>query len=86
MEKSKHAFKTPGLREIRARGPYMHNGSMTTLEQVIDHYIKGGIERPSRSELIKPLKLTAEEKADLLAFLQTLNSDLSNTAIPVLPR
>ena len=54
----------------------MHDGSMATLEEVIDHYIKGGIERPSRSELIKPLKLTAEEKADLLAFLATLNSDL----------
>jgi cytochrome c peroxidase len=86
VEKSKHAFKTPGLREIRNRGPYMHNGSITTLEAVVDHYVKGGIARPSRSELIKPLKLSAEEKADLLAFLATLNSDLSNTAIPVLPR
>jgi cytochrome c peroxidase len=86
VEKSMHAFKTPGLREIARRGPYMHNGSMTSLEQVIEHYVTGGIVRPSRSELIKPLKLTAEEKSDLIAFLQTLNSDLSNTAVPVLPR
>jgi cytochrome c peroxidase len=84
--KSQHAFKTPGLREITQRAPYMHNGSMKTLEQVIEHYDTAGIERPSRSELIKPLKLTAQEKSDLVAFLRTLNSDLSNTAVPVLPR
>jgi len=84
--KSQHAFKTPGLREITHRAPYMHNGSMKTLEQVIEHYDSAGIERPSRSELIKPLKLTAQEKSDLVAFLRTLNSDLGNTAVPVLPR
>ena len=64
----------------------MHNGSVKTLEQVVEHYSTGGIDRPSRSELIKPLKLTAEEKADLVAFLKTLTSNLSPTAMPVLPR
>ena len=43
------------------------------------HYIKGGIDRASRSELIKPLKLSAEEKGDLLAFMKTFNSDSSTT-------
>ncbi len=84
--KSQHAFKTPGLREITHRAPFMHNGSMTTLEQVIEHYNTGGINRPSRSELIKPLNLTNQEKADLIAFLKTLTSNLSPTAMPVLPR
>ena len=84
--KSQHAFKTPGLREITHRAPFMHNGSMNTLEQVIEHYNTGGIDRPSRSELIKPLKLTDQEKADLIAFLKTLTSNLSPTAMPVLPR
>src|SRR5712691_6323505 len=84
--KMKHAFKTPGLREITRRGPFMHDGSLATLEAVVEHYDKGGIERPSRSELIKPLGLTAQEKKDLVAFMQTLTSDGEPTTIPVLPR
>jgi cytochrome c peroxidase len=84
--KMEHAFKTPGLREITRRGPYMHDGSMPTLEAVIAHYEQGGVERPSRSEQMKPVPLTAEERTDLLAFLQTLTSDVDPTTIPVLPR
>jgi cytochrome c peroxidase len=84
--KMKYAFKTPGLREIARRGPYMHDGSIATLEQVIEHYDRGGVDRPSRSELMKPLGLTSQEKADLVAFLTTLTSNLSPTAVPVLPR
>jgi cytochrome c peroxidase len=81
-----HAFKTPGLREITRRGPYMHNGSVVTLEAVMEHYNVGGIDRPSRSELIKPLGLTEKEKADLVAFMRTLTSDVDPTVVPVLPR
>lgn len=84
--KMEHAFKTPGLREIGRRSPYMHDGSLTTLAQVVDHYDHGGVERPSRSDLMAPLGLTAQEKADLVAFLNTLNSELNPTALPVLPR
>lgn len=84
--KMQHAFKTPGLREIGRRAPYMHDGSLATLEQVVDHYDKGGVDRPSRSDLMKPLGLTTQEKSDLVAFLQTLTSDLTPTAAPVLPR
>jgi cytochrome c peroxidase len=84
--KMQHAFKTPGLREITRRSPYMHDGSLATLEQVVDHYDKGGAERPSRSDLMKPLGLSAQEKSDLVSFLKTLTSDLSPTAVPVLPR
>jgi cytochrome c peroxidase len=82
----RHAFKTPGLREIRQRGPYMHNGSMPTLEAVIEHYDDAGIDRPSRSDLMQPLKLTKQEKADLVGFLNTLSSDIEPTTVPMLPR
>lgn len=84
--KAQHAFKTPGLREVARRGPYMHDGSLTTLEAVVDHYNSGGIDRDSRSELIKPLGLTTQEKSDLVAFLQTLTSNVDPTTVPVLPR
>ena len=84
--KMQHAFKTPGLREITRRAPFMHDGSLATLEQVIDHYDSGGVDRPSRSDLMRPLGLTAQEKSDLVAFLKTLTSNLTPTAAPVLPR
>jgi cytochrome c peroxidase len=84
--KMMHAFKTPGLREVARRGPYMHDGSIATLKDVVEHYNAGGIDRPSRSDLIKPLGLDAGEKSDLVAFLKTLTSNLNSTLVPVLPR
>lgn len=84
--KMEHAFKTPGLREIVRREPYMHDGSLATLKDVVEHYDRGGVDRPSRSDLMKPLGLTAQEKSDLVAFLQSLSSNLTPTAAPVLPR
>jgi cytochrome c peroxidase len=64
----------------------MHNGSVDSLEAVIDLYDRGGIKRPSRSELIFPLGLTHSEKADLISFLRTLTSTPEPTSIPSLPR
>jgi cytochrome c peroxidase len=84
--KMQHAFKTPGLREIARRGPYMHDGATPTLDAVVEHYSKGGIERPSRSELIGPLDLSDRDKADLVAFMKTLSSDIGPTTVPTLPR
>ncbi len=84
--KMQHAFKTPGLREIARRAPYMHDGSLATLEQVVDHYDGGGVDRPSRSDLMHPLGLTEQEKTDLVAFLDSLSSNLTPTAAPTLPR
>jgi cytochrome c peroxidase len=84
--KMAHAFKTPGLREITRRGPYMHDGSIPTLEAVMDHYSHGGISRPSRSEQIKALGLSKQEKDDLVAFMKTMASNLELTTVPVLPR
>jgi cytochrome c peroxidase len=84
--KMEHAFKTPGLREITRRGPYMHDGSTATLEAVVEHYVKGGIERPSRSELMTPVALSAQEQSELVAFMKTLTSSVDPTSLPVLPR
>ncbi|WP_096485755.1 cytochrome-c peroxidase [Methylorubrum populi] len=71
----RHAFKTPTLRNVARRPPYMHDGSLTTLSDVIDLYDRGGIERPSRSRDIRPLRLSAREKADLIAFMESLNDN-----------
>jgi cytochrome c peroxidase len=82
----RYAFKTPTLRDVALRAPYMHNGSVPTLEAVIELYDRGGIERPSRSPLITPLGLTQNEKADLIAFLKTLTGKPEPVSVPALPR
>ncbi len=84
--KLRYAFKTPTLRDVARRGPYMHDGSIATLEEVIDLYDRGGIERPSRSVLIRPLGLTDVERADLIAFLHTLTAETQVVHAPKLPR
>lgn len=71
------AFKTPGLREVAAAAPYMHDGSLRTLEDVIDFYDKGGRENPSLDAEMRPLKLTAEEKQALKDFLESLSGKVS---------
>ncbi len=82
--KLQHAYKVPTLRDVARRGPYMHDSSLPDLAAVIALYDHGGIDRPSRSELIHPLGLSGGEEADLIAFLRTLTSD-SNTGGPPLP-
>lgn len=84
--KLQYAFKVPTLRDVAHSAPYMHNGSEATLADVIDLYNRGGIDRPSRSNLIRPLHLTAAEKSDLIAFLDTLTEDPKPVEVPVLPR
>ena len=80
--KLRHAFKVPTLRDVARRAPYMHDGSIPTLEAVVDVYDTGGIDRASRSELIKPLGLTVAEKHDLIEFLKTLNGDAAPFEVP----
>jgi cytochrome c peroxidase len=71
-----HAFKTPSLRELAWTAPYMHNGALASLEDVVRFYEGGGVNRPTRSkDLPMPLILTDEERADLVAFLETLSSE-----------
>ncbi len=71
-----YAFKTPTLRELAWTAPYMHDGSLATLEEVVRHYEKGGVARPTRSrDLPRGLRLTDVERADLVAFLESLSSE-----------
>jgi cytochrome c peroxidase len=69
------AFKTPTLREVERHAPYMHDGSLKSLEEVVEHYDKGGIKNPHLDERLKPLKLSAQDKADLVAFLKALSGE-----------
>lgn len=65
-------FRVPSLRNAEMTAPYMHDGSFSTLQEVIDHYNSGGKKHPNKSPIIKPLKLTAQEKQDLINFLKSL--------------
>jgi cytochrome c peroxidase len=65
-------FKTPTLREIARTAPYMHDGSLATLEEVIEYYDRGGNQSPGLDPEIRPQRLTAVEKQDLVAFLRSL--------------
>ncbi len=65
-------FRTPTLRNVALTAPYMHNGQLPTLSDVIDFYDQGGVSNELLSPFIRPLNLTQAEKADLLAFLESL--------------
>ena len=85
-EKDKAAFKTPTLRSIIETAPYMHDGAFKTLEEVVDFLNVGGGANPNLSTLVKPLNLTSEEKADLVAFLKTLTGEPIPFQFPKLPK
>ena len=88
LEGDRGSFKTPTLREIARTAPYMHDGSRATLEDVIEYYDKGGIANPQLDEEMRPLKLSAQEKSDLISFLREGLSSSSYPHIepPVLPK
>lgn len=69
-------FRTPSLRNVARTAPYMHDGSLKTLRQVVDYYVGGGNSNPHLDPLIKPLDLSAQDRAGLVAFLEALNGDL----------
>lgn len=73
-------FKTPTLREIARTAPYMHDGSLATLEEVIEFYDRGGRPNPTLDSEIRPLRLTAKEKKALVAFLKSLNGVMPTRA------
>jgi cytochrome c peroxidase len=75
-EKDTGAFKTPTVRNVAQTAPYMHDGSQKTLEEVVEWYDKGGHPNPHLDQKVKPLKLTTQEKADLVAFMQALTGEL----------
>lgn len=68
-------FKTPTLRNIALTAPYMHDGSVQTLEEVVDYYDKGGVKNRFIDAAIFPLHLTVQEKLDLVAFMKSLTSN-----------
>lgn len=81
-----HAFKTPSLRDTARRGPWLHDGSAKTLQDVVELYDVGGlVKRPSLSADLKPLGLSAQEKEDLVEFMKSLSAPVE-VAVPVLPR
>jgi len=76
VEKDRGAFKTPTLREIARTAPYMHDGSLATLEDVVDFYDRGGRANPRLDMEIRPRGFSADERAALAAFLRALSGQV----------
>lgn len=79
------AFKTPTLRSVALRAPYMHNASLANLHEVVKHYEKGGLDRPSRAPSFTAVPLDEQERRDLIAFLETLTGSPEGDDAPKLP-
>ena len=75
-------FRPPTLRNIALTAPYMHDGAMATLEEVVDHFASGGLSHPNKDPLMTPFTLSAQERADLLAFLNALTDERSLDQVP----
>jgi cytochrome c peroxidase len=71
-ESDRGKFKTPTLRGLNLTAPYMHDGSLKTLEDVVDFYNNGGGANPNRDSILQPLELSREERSDLVEFLKSL--------------
>ena len=82
----KGAFKTPTLRDVELTAPYFHNGAAATLAEVVDHYARGGDDRSNVSKDVRKLDLSAQDKADLVAFMKTLTGPTRSASIPALPQ
>lgn len=87
LEGDRGSFKTPTLREIARTAPYMHDGSLKTLEEVVEYYAKGATPNDYLDEEIFPLKLSDEQKAALVAFLKEglASDDYPTVEPPKLP-
>lgn len=80
------AFKTPTVRDAARTAPYMHDGTLKTLEEVVEHYNKGGNPNPFLDkDLQKPLNLTDQEKKDVVAFMKALTGEEVKVELPKLP-
>ena len=86
VDKDRGAFKTPTVRNISQTAPYMHDGSLKTLEEVVEWYDKGGHPNPYLSDKIKKLNLTAQEKEDLVSYMKALQGDLPVVRMDRLPK
>jgi cytochrome c peroxidase len=78
-ESDRGRFKTPTLRGLTQTAPYMHDGSMATLEEVVEFYNRGGENNPYKDAMLKSLNLSKEEVADLVAFLKALSDSPPKT-------
>lgn len=85
VEADKGAFKTPTLRNVANTAPYMHDGSLKTLKDVVDFYAGGGNSNPYLDPKIKSIHLSGQERADLVAFLESLTGDLPRDSGPPTP-
>lgn len=74
-EEDRYAFRTPNLRNVALTAPYMHDGSLPTLRDVVEWYDRGGSRDPGKDTFVKPLRLSEAQKRQLEAFLKTLTSD-----------
>jgi cytochrome c peroxidase len=79
-------FKTPGLRNVALTWPYMHDGSVRTLIDVVEFYNRGGVKNPTLDIFVMPLELTDDESRDLVAFLEALTGSLPKIDRPVLAK
>lgn len=82
VETDKGAFKTPSLRNVAESAPYMHDGSLKTLNDVVDFYVGGGNSNPYLDKNMKPLNLTARDRSDLVEFLKSLSGTPPENAGP----
>lgn len=78
-DEDRGAFKTPSLRNVAETAPYMHDGSLATLEEVIEHYAAGGTPNPALDEEVRPLDLAPSERRQLIAFLEALTEGARRT-------
>lgn len=77
-DRDRGAFKTPTLREVALTAPYMHDGSLATLEDVVDFYAKGGERNPNLDRRMRAFDISAEEKRQLVAFLKALSGRITD--------
>ena len=87
QEADKGAFKTPTLRDVAKRAPYMHDGSEKTLLDVVAYYNRGGVKNPHLAGDIRSLGLTSQEQSDLVEFMKALTGEIDPQVgrPPVLP-
>jgi cytochrome c peroxidase len=84
-DKDKGAFKTPTIRNVALSAPYMHDGSLRTLEEVVEHYVKGGTKNPWLSDKMTPIKINNQQKQDLVEFMRAVTGSYPQIASGRLP-
>ena len=82
LEADRGAFRTPSLRHVARTAPYMHDGSLKTLREVVDFYVGGGSSTPQLDREIQPLRLSGQDRSDLVAFLEALTGAVPSHAGP----